>query len=334
MRIRRYDVPPFRPSDFCALRTSHCLPLAALFLGLATSGCYDKSNRSELPPEAEAVSLLGDTLYPPTLPDDVRKERRQQLAEAQADFDRNSDSADVVIWLGRRMAYLGRYRDAIGVYSTGMSNHPSDPRLYRHRGHRFITTRRFDQAIEDLEYAARLTEGRPDEIEPDGLPNPRKIPTSTLKSNIWYHLGLAYYLSGDFERALEAYRQCMKVSDNPDMLVATSHWLYMTLRRLDMNEEAAQTLEPIDAGMDIMENHSYHRLLLMYKGELTPESLLLPAEGEDAALQNATLGYGVGNWHLYNGRVEEAESIFRDILTGPQWAAFGYIAAEAEVRRK
>ena len=48
-----------------------------------------------------------------------------------------------------------------------------------------------------------------------------------------------------------------------DLLVATSHWLYMTLRRLGRDDEARQVLKPIHADMYIIENHSYHRLLLM-----------------------------------------------------------------------
>ncbi len=46
-----------------------------------------------------------------------------------------------------------------------------------------------------------------------------------------------------------------------------------------------------------------------------------------------TLGYGVGNWHLYNGRVDLAREVFRRIVSGPQWASFGYLAAEAELKR-
>jgi hypothetical protein len=41
----------------------------------------------------------------------------------------------------------------------------------------------------------------------------------------------------------------------------------------------------------------------------------------------------VGNWHFYNGRAAEAEAIFRQIVAGGQWGAFGFIAAEAELAR-
>ena len=44
-----------------------------------------------------------------------------------------------------------------------------------------------------------------------------------------------------------------------------------------------------------------------------------------------TVGYGLGNWHLVHGRTEESTRIFRLVIAEPQWAAFGYIAAEAEL---
>jgi tetratricopeptide (TPR) repeat protein len=172
--------------------------------------------------------------------------------------------------------------------------------------------------------------GKPDEIEPDGLPNARNIPLSTLHFNVWYHLGLAHYLRADFEKALSAYEECMKFSKNPDLLVATTNWYYMILRRLGRHDEAARLLEPIQADMDIIENGSYHRLLLFYKGEIDEQTILSPSTD---ALDNATVGYGVGNWHHYNGRIEEAKQIYERIVRGNQWAAFGYIAAEAELSR-
>ena len=61
--------------------------------------------------------------------------------------------------------------------------------MYRHRGHRYITVAQFDRAIADFEKAVALIKGTPDEIEPDGAPNPTGKPRSTLHFNIWYHLG-------------------------------------------------------------------------------------------------------------------------------------------------
>ena len=255
-----------------------------------------------------------------------------ELAKAKADYDRDPTSAEHAIWLGRRLAYLGRFPEAIGVFTEGIAKHPDEPRLYRHRGHRYITTRRFDLAIADLQKASRLTTGKPDEIEPDGAPNKAGIPRSTLQSNIWYHLGLAQYLTGDFNAALASYREGMKVSRvNDDMLVATSDWLYMTLRRLHRDAEAGQVLDPIREQMDVIENGAYHARLLMYKGLRTPESVINLNTADD--IQIATQGYGVGNWYLVNGDRTRAKDMFDRVLAGKATTAFGFIAAEADVKR-
>ena len=157
------------------------------------------------------------------------------------------------------------------------------------------------------------------------MPNARNIPTSTLQSNIWYHLGLAHYLRGDFENALAAFRDCLSVSKNPDGVVSASHWLYMIHRRMGNTDEAEKVLEPISTDMDVIENQAYHKLLLMYRGEIAPEELIGEA---DAAIQ-----YGVGNWYLYNGQPELARLVFQRIVAERDAAAFGTIAAEAELKR-
>ena len=315
-------------------RVARCAALLALAIGLA--GCTPAASRTSTPPAGEdsaveATSLLGERLVRPVQAPETRARLERDLAEARAAYDRAPDDADAIIWLGRRLAYLGRYRDAIDVFGEGIRKHPLDARMYRHRGHRWITTRQLDRAIADFTRATELVRGRPDEVEPDGAPNRYGIPTSTLQSNIWYHLGLAHYLKGDFTRALDAFQQCMLVSNNDDMRVATADWLYMTLRRLGRTAEAAQVLAPIHRDMRILENDAYHRRLLMYKGEIPPDSLLA-GDGADA-LQMATQGYGVGNWYLYSGDTARARSIFERVRSYGNWAAFGHIAAEAELRR-
>jgi tetratricopeptide (TPR) repeat protein len=241
-----------------------------------------------------------------------------------------AQSADSLIWQGRRLAYAGQYRDAIAVYTEGIAKYPNDARIYRHRGHRYITLREFDNAIRDFEKAAKLVEGKPDEIEPDGRPNKYNIPVGTLHHNIFYHLALAHYLKGDLKHALPVWRKTVAVSANDDALVSSSDWLYMTLRRLGKDKEAQQVLVPIKKEMRILENDAYHRRLLMYKGELPVDSLV-GAAGD--SIQIATYGYGVGNWYLYNGKRAEALEIFRRILKQANWSAFGYIAAEQEFER-
>lgn len=263
----------------------------------------------------------------------ARAEMERRLAEARAAYEKNPRDADALIWLGRRTAYLGRFDEAIAVFGEGIRKHPRDARMYRHRGHRYVTTRRFGEAIKDLEKAAQLVAGRPDEVEPDGQPNARGVPTSTLNTNVFYHLGLAYYLKGDFRNALGAYRECMKFSKNADMLAATAHWLYMTLRRLKRDAEARRVLDLVRDDAEIIENHDYQKLLLMYKGRLAPEALLEEAARKPDSVSFATVGYGVGNFYFYTGRVLERFPVFVRVVDGPQRTSFGYIAAEVEMRR-
>ncbi|MES1243822.1 MAG: tetratricopeptide repeat protein [Acidobacteriota bacterium] len=284
--------------------------------------------------ETEAVSLFGEPLAPPVLSPGTRADREAKLAAARAEARARPDDVEAMIWLGRRAAYLGRYREAIEVYTRALAAHPDEPRLLRHRGHRYLSIRRFDLAVQDLERAAQLVAGQPDEVEPDGLPNARNIPVSTLQTNIWYHLGLAHYFLGGasgMAGARKAFEECLRLSTNADMRVSATHWLYMTLRRQGRAGEAEALLEPIRPDMDVIENRAYHLLTLMYKGDIPPDAIPgLDNGGADAP----TLGYGLGDWYLYNGRRDEAVKAFREILTWKdQWSSFGYIAAEADLKR-
>lgn len=115
------------------------------------------------------------------------------------------------------------------------------------------------------------------------------------------------------------------------MQVATRHWLYMILRRMDLKEEADSILEPIHEGMDIIENIAYRDLLLFYRGERTEKGLLKVENGSVGA--NEATQYGIANWHFYNGNEEKAIIMFQDIIENGNWSGFGYIAAEAELSR-
>lgn len=293
-----------------------------------------------LPPQTssprtyEAVSFLGDTLRTLPLSAATRERYERQLGEARSAYDRAPSDADSIIWLGRRLAYLGRIREAIDVYSRGIAIHPENPWLYRHRGHRYITVRELDNAIADFERAARLVRGKPDEVEPDGQPNARNTPIGTLHSNIDYHLALAYYLKGDYAGALPIYLREYAGARNDDRRVSIAHWYYMALRRLGRDAEAARVVAPITGRMNVIENDTYHRLLLLYRGEMPVDSVLAQDATGEMSVTDATAAYGIGNWHLYNGRPAEAQRIFDRIIRGGQWGAFGYIAAESELARK
>ena len=278
----------------------------------------------------EATSLSGKPLLiPATLPNQQKLEA--DLAQAQKTLAANPKDAEAIIWVGRRYGYLWRYNDAIEMFTKGIELYPDNPKFYRHRGHRYISIRQFAKAQADFERAASLIKGTPDEIEPDGAPNPAGKPRSTLQFNIWYHLALAHYLQGNYAKAYDAWVECMNVSKNDDSIVATSDWMWMTLMRLGRKAEAAKVLERITPKMEILENGAYHRRLLMYKGLEKPEALLDTKTPDPTQL--ATQGYGVANYYFVMGDKARARQVLETIVAGTGWNAFGYIAAEADLQR-
>lgn len=263
-----------------------------------------------------------------------KKTPKENYRAAKKNYESDAGEENT-IWFGRRAAYLGNYAEAIAIFTSGIKKFPDSYKLYRHRGHRYISTREFDRAIDDFKKAAELVKGRPLEVEPDGNPNPSGIPVSNTQSNIWYHLGLAYYLKADYRNAVPAYKECLKWANNDDLIVCTVDWLYMTYRRMDKKEDARKLLDLIKEKMNLLENHAYFNRLLMYKGLVEPESLLNPGKGVseyERKLTSATQGYGVGNWYYYNGDKKKAIEVFKTVIKSDFRSAFGYIAAEVDLK--
>ncbi len=307
------------------------LALACLVLAIA-AGNRDGSQPapSEQGNEPEATSLFGKPLFAPVLSDDAKRRLEADLEAARKGAAANPTSVDAWIWVGRRLAYLGRYREAIASFTEGLERFGRNAKLLRHRGHRYITVRRFDLAVKDLAEAAKLIEGTADEVEPDGVPNRLNSPISSLHSNVWYHLALAHYLTGDFNRALEACQRGGSVSNNADKLVSQSYWLVLTLRRLGKIEQSNEVLAKFDDSLSLIENEIYLKLLLHLKGS---HDSVLSALEDAKGVDLATLCYGIGMSELLSGNRASAVERFKRAMTSETWAAFGYIAAEAELKR-
>lgn len=278
----------------------------------------------DLPDGVQGYTLSGKPLVPDR-PDDAALEK---LDAARAAYEQDPRDADSIIWYGRRVAYTGDYRGAIRIFSDGIEKHPRDARMYRHRGHRFISVREFDRAIADLEFAADLIRNEENAIEPDGMPNALNIPVSTLHGNIWYHLGLAYYLKHDWPNAYRAFQAAYDTGGNDDNRVSTTHWRYMILRRMGKSEEAERMLDVIASDMNVIENTVYHRLCLFYKGQLSLAELASDDAGNPTG---AAAAYGIANWFFYNGDHAEARRRLQELTSTGGWDSFGFIAAEADL---
>jgi tetratricopeptide (TPR) repeat protein len=273
----------------------------------------------------------------PTASEQTKKLYESKLVEATADYKKDTTNADAIIWLGRRIAYTGNYKEAISVFSKGIVLHPPDARFYRHRGHRYITLRCFDKAIADFKKAAALIKGKPDEVEPDGLPNAKNIPTSTLQSNIWYHLGLAYFVKGEYELAEAAYRNGLAVSKNDDMYVAMANWLYISLLSRGQQKEADNVFNSVSKSPQLIENTDYVSLLYYYvhkPADNEIERYTRTLVGNDSlGVKAATLYFGAGYYSKMKNMTGKAKLFFEKAIATGQWSSFGFIAAEAELAR-
>lgn len=277
-------------------------------------------------------TLTGKSLPKKQLSEAAKSIFEQNLQEAKANLDQYPDSLDLMIWYGRRLAYLGQHKEAIQAFSDGLKQYPESHRLKRHRGHRYITTRQLELAIKDFGDAVAYSSDRPNAIEPDGLPNVLGIPLGNDMFNIWYHFGLAHYLNGNYNRALEAYRQCMTYSDNDDLKAATSYWLYMAAVKSGSNTIAERTLQSISTSWEMVENEAYMDLLLLFKGINSADQLLQKITN-DQGIIDPTYGYGIGFYYEKIGKPDKAAEVFEQVLKGPGWESFGYIACEAAVAR-
>ena len=317
----------------CLTALSFLVVTAVSLLTMSAATRAQTPNGAKTAARPEATSLLGVPLSTPPLAPEARLVADERIRLAREALAKAPASADAILWLGRQLGGAGQVREAVDVFTSGIATFPNDARFYRHRGHRYVTIREFDKAIADLTKASQLMAGKPDVQEPTTA-DAKVMSSETLDYAIFYHLGLAYYLKGDFERALPVYRQCLVVAKGPtgndDQIAGASDWLYMTLRRAGHADEAAKVLEAIVPGMKVKDDQNYYDRLMMYKGVRTPEEVMATAKDP---VSEATLAYGVANWHLYNGRKAEATPIFQRIVKGPNWMPFGFIGAEAELAR-
>ena len=248
----------------------------------------------------------------------VNGEWLAKLSFAREAFEKDP-SVENAQKLGRVLSSGQRVNEAIAVYTRGLERHANSVLLYRLRGHRYISARKFDRAIADFEKALQLMQLAVDEPI-----------TASLKFDVWYHLGLAHFLKGEYKRAVAAYGECLKECANDSDVIACADWYYMALRRDGRHEEAVALLDRIDGQMDAGENEAYFRRLLAYKGDLAYSEVL--REGDD--MEFVTSAFGIANELLTSGDDEEAFALIDRILATGAWMGFAYIAAEADAHRR
>lgn len=297
---------------FCGMTQTVCLGIT-LWIGLigAASNGHAQANGPSTRGSFEVTSRLGRKLY--ALPDDenVIKARKAVMADPK--------NAQLMLQLSKAQAGRRQYREAVQTCTRGIAIAPDSADLYLERGHRELGLREFRKAMGDLEKATRLS--------PEML-------------DAYYHLGLSHYFLSEFDAAAASFEKARSLAKNDDSLIDCSNWLYVSLRRAGREEEARQVLTRITPQVKNSEPHLYFylRLLHFYQGQLTEQEVLpsAPARADDVEgeLSFDTVSYGVGNWHIYNGSPALAIPLFKNVVKGEAWNAWGFIGSEMELAKQ
>ncbi|MEL6428567.1 MAG: hypothetical protein AAFR54_05265 [Planctomycetota bacterium] len=296
--------------------------LALLAAAPVAGGCTSR------PAPPVALSLVGAPLAAP-VPGDLPGAWLQAEIDAAYAHWQLDPTEQTAIWVGRRLAYKGLFPDAVKWYAGALETYPESHRLRRHLGHRLLTLRQPAAAVEILTDAKGLAAARPNRLEPDGAPGPTGEPRSTTHGNIDYHLALAHYVLGEFDRAAELWKGCLETwSRNDDSRVAALHWLHTSLVRAGRTDEALRVLlTPIDPA-DVIENFAYHELVQLYRGERTAGEFLARDD------RSAALEYGLARHLIANGDSAAGNGLLDALIERQGWTAFGVLAAEADVGRR
>jgi tetratricopeptide (TPR) repeat protein len=270
---------------------------------------------------------------------------------------------DRYIIAARLKGYLNKHAESVALLTEALELDPGSARLLRFRGHRRISIGDYAGAIDDLRIAAEqlpgvedeyemyqpevekdvvsLILGRPERVRPQHLtdtmaaqdPEALSRYMTTLHAGVYYHLGVAQYLSGDIEGCVGTFREAEKNSRHQEGIVAAQDWQYMSLRRLGRKDEAEQVLDRFRAIDLVQEDHlvGYEGRMRLYTGDLAPDQLWDMCEGD--TLRTATQGYGLGNWYYYNGDIANARKVFDGVLSTGVSHAFAYLAVKAEYSR-
>jgi tetratricopeptide (TPR) repeat protein len=230
------------------------------------------------------------------------------VARAQSALAADPRNVDKIIALGVAQSGVRQFREAIETFTRGIAIAPNNAMLYRWRGHRYLSVREFDRALQDLTKGFSL---------------------DSLNYGILYHLGIVRFVRGDFRGAADAFRRAQPIAPEAGELAGSTDWLWMSLSRAGRTAEAKAMLDRRPDSLPI--DNAYSRRLKLYRGQLAADSVITPADSTD--VQAATLAFGVGNWHLVRGDTARARAWFERSIRSGGWPGFGFILSEVELRR-
>ena len=258
----------------------------------------------------ELTSALGRKLY--ALPEDAA------VGKARVALNSDPKNPALALDLSKALAARRQYNEAVSVDTAALTAAPTNAELFLERGHRELGLRKFAAAQADLEYANKL--------------DPKLV-------DAYYHLALAHYFQGQFADAAKFFAQGRELAKTDDLLIDYTAWLYSSLRRAGKQEEATAALARITPEMKNTGPHLffYLQLVRFYQGKRTADEILPPPPNPPGDIESElsfnTVNFGVGTWNLYNHNNSNAINLFRKVVQGDAWNAWGFVGSETELVR-
>lgn len=203
-----------------------------------------------------------------------------------------------------------QFREAIATLSDGLAMAPDNVLLLRWRGHRYLSVREFAKARADLT---------------------RGFALDSTNYGILFHFGVLRFIEGDFAGAADMFARAQPRAPDGGERAGSTDWLWMSLSRAGRTMDATAMLARRPDSLPTPPNYAYVTRLKLYRGELTPATLIGPADTAD--VQVATLNYGLGNWYMVRGDTVNARAAFERAVASGGWPGFGFIVSEAELAR-
>ena len=271
--------------------------------------------------QPQAASLSGNALF-------GLKDKDQRISTAQEAVNKAPNDPELRLSLGRLQDSHLRFLESISTYGEGVEKFPGDYRFLRMRGQRYLSVRKFEQGLADLQKAAKL------------------VPNSFDAA---YYLGLAYYFSGDHAQAAAEFwrcedqmkrplkeqanlmggRSCEGLREEENGRIPLQYWRYLALRRAGLSAEARKYLdEQVNPLLTITVTKPFYEALLFFKGVKEINEMM--AGANEGSRDFLTRSSGVATFLFTEGERAQACGIWARNAMDPNWDHLGVINAESE----
>lgn len=328
----------------------HKLSAVILAVGLVLTACQNQSPDSTGADTSEKVSVATRTDMPvfsdqivgqdrngrdlkvPQFDSSFIKMKDSLLQEAEASLKMSGGDAAMRTDIGRRNLELGRYEDALEIFSEGIKQDPNSLADYRYRGASYYQLQQFENALADFQQAKQLAKEQPNQIEYQVDGTAANTPVYNLHFSTYYYLGLLYFEDGRYDEAVRHFGYAWNNAANNDLKSMLSFWLVLSFKKQKMEGQASSVMREISPEMTMIGSPVYRDLCVMFSGYMSTDELL--QKYTDASHEEYLVSrFGVGMWYAFDGQGDRARTLLESAVGTGYWLSDAYPVAQSELAR-